>query len=226
MYKGVLLYLDTHSTIWTASTPIAEQLVALKATITEISEKGLVKQQKNPKGYTKAKHVALDSMMSLAHTLALRVKAYAKKESNEILLQKVSFTESTLKRGTATEIINRCTMIAAAATEHLPGLAAYKVTGAEVDALLLAVETAKPKTAERDTVTGERISIVAALVPLFTYAKEQAKDLDDLVEAMLGDEHKDFVTGYFALRRVNNRRGGQRRMEAALPVIEEVSLRA
>jgi hypothetical protein len=108
-------------------------------------------------------------------------------------------------------VINRCILIADAATENIAGLTDYKVTADDVTALNNAIEAARPKAAERDSVGSERTAITEDLPQLFSDAREQAIELDDLIEGLVDDA--DFVESYFAVRRVNDRRGGKSQPE-------------
>lgn len=213
MYNAVLRYMDDHSDAWATITLIADKKSEMAESIAEISGKGIIQQQKNPKGYTSDKNAALETMTGLAYKIALRVKAFARKNRNAVLLQAVSYSQFALETGPETEMINRCALIAGAATDNLGSLSAYKVTADDIEALTDAIDAARPKSAERDAVGGERTAITGNLQQLFSEAREHATELDDLVEGLVDDP--DFVESYFAVRRINDRRGGRSQQEKA-----------
>lgn len=207
MYNTVLQYMDDHSTAWATITPIADKKSELAAAINVISSKGVTQQQKTTQGYTSDKNTAMETMIGLAYKIALRIKAFAKKNNNAVLLNTVGYSEHSLEKGPEAEVINRCILIASAAKENVAGLAPYKVSAADIKALNNAIETARPKTAERDSVSSERTAITGSLPQLYANAREMASDLDDLVEGLADDA--GFIDGYFAARRINDRGHGK-----------------
>jgi hypothetical protein len=114
-----------------------------------------------------------------------------------------------LESGPVTEVINRCNIIAAAAQKNLASLANYKVAAADITALPNAINNAQPKTAERDAARAARRGVTLTLPSLFSRENEEASDLDDLIEALIDEEHEDFTMGYFAARRISDTRGGK-----------------
>jgi hypothetical protein len=92
-------------------------------------------------------------------------------------------------------------------------LAGYKVAAADITALRDAINNALPKTAERDAASAARRGVTLTLPSLFSQANEEASDLDDLIEGLVDEEHEDFITGYFAARRINDTRGGKSKKE-------------
>jgi hypothetical protein len=211
MYKGILNYMNTYTDVWNDVELITEQHSTLNDTIALLGEKVLEQQQKDPAGYTKAKKEALNRVVSLAYIMALKLKSYAKATDNAVLLQKVQYSDSNLERGSESEVINRCSLIAAAAAEHLEQMTAYRLTEGSINELKGCITLVKAKIAERDVVTGERVSITSTLPQLFRQAQEQIANLDDLIRVLIDESKRDFISGYFAIRRVNNRRGGPRR---------------
>jgi len=211
MYNAVLQYLDENSGIWSDITPVADKQAQLQTLINSISSKSEEQQGRSSGGYTAAKNVAMDNMVDLAYKLALKVKGYAKKTGDEVLLQWVDFSMSKLGTGTSTEVINRCKLITSAAEKNLAALADYKVTEADLTALHDAINNAVPKKAERDSVNAARRGVTLSLPTLFSQAGKEANNLDDLMKGLIANE--DFVTGYFAARRINDMRGGRNKKE-------------
>ena len=211
MYNAVLQYLDENFEIWHNVTPVANQQAHLKSIVVSINNKSEEQQGKSTEGYTASKIVAMDTMVNLAYKMALRIKGYAKKGGNEVILQSVDFSMSELQSGPPTEIINRCKIIAATAQANLAYLTDYKVTATDITALRDAINNAIPKAAQRDAAGAERSGITLTLPALFSDAGEEANDLDDLVEGLIDNE--DFVTGYFAVRHINDMRGGKSKKE-------------
>jgi hypothetical protein len=99
MYNAVLQYMDDHSETWTTIIPIADKKSELANSVNTITGKGIIQQQKNTHGYTSDKNAAMEIMTGLAFKMALRVKAFAKKNHNAVLLQVVDYSEMPLKQG-------------------------------------------------------------------------------------------------------------------------------
>src|SRR4051812_22891250 len=112
MYNAVLNYLDENTGTWTGVMPIEEKKNELAAIVATIDSKSQDQQEKSPVGFTAAKNIAMDTMVQQAHKTALRVKGYAKKIGDTLLLHSVDFSLNDLENGPAKEIINRCTIIA------------------------------------------------------------------------------------------------------------------
>ena len=115
MYNAVLQYLDENFEIWHNVTPVANQRAHLKSIVDSINGKSEEQQGKSTTGYTASKIVAMDTMVSLAYKMALKIKGYAKKTGNKVILQSVDFSISRLQSGSSREVINRCKIIAATA---------------------------------------------------------------------------------------------------------------
>jgi hypothetical protein len=126
MYNAVLQYLDEHADTWSDITPVTEKQAELRATVNSINNKSEEQQEKSTEGYTASKNAAMDTMVNLAYKMALKIKGYAKKAGDKVLLQSVDFSMSDLESGPVTEVINRCRIIAAAAQKNLASLPAIK----------------------------------------------------------------------------------------------------
>ena len=209
MYNAVLAYLDENIVIYMGIAPIVEQKTALAYTIDLIKTNSQNQQEKSPEGFTAAKNNAIETMINKAYKIALKVKSYAKKTGNAVLLKSVDFSMHDLESGSETEIINRCKIIANAADANIANLTNYKVVAQDVADLNTAITGAMPKAAQRDVVGSERHSITLNLPSLFSQAREQALDLDDLIEGLIDEESQEFIDGYFSVRRINDRRGGR-----------------
>jgi hypothetical protein len=207
-------FLDDYSQIWSNLLPMAELKEELSMTLVDLNVKLQEQHLKNPKGYTQAKNAAMATMNHRAIRLALKLKSYAKRTNNPVLKQMVDFSESELEIGSDIEKINRCRFIAETATQHLTQLTAYLVTDLEIDALTEAIGIAAPITAQRDSLTGERRSVTGTIQELFEKAQGQITDIDDLVKCLVSEENSNFISGYFSVRRINNRRGSSSKKEA------------
>src|SRR4051794_13412363 len=108
MYNAVLDYLDENADTWTGTMPIEEKINELAATVANIHSKSQDQQEKSPAGFTAAKNVAMDTMVQQAHRTALKVKGYAKKTGDTLLLHSVDVSLHDLQNGPEKEIINHC----------------------------------------------------------------------------------------------------------------------
>ena len=220
MYNAVLQYLDENSGIWNNVTPVADKQAQLKMIVNSVNSKSEEQQEKSTNGYTAAKNAAVNAMVNLAYKMALKVKGYAKKTDDEVTLQSVDFSMSELENGPSTEVINRCRIIATTAQKKLAGLADYKVTASDVTALQDAINNAVPKKAERDAVGAARRGVTLTLPSLFSQARKEVSDLDDLIEGLIED-NEDFISGYFAVRRINDIPASKSKKEEQIEAVKQ-----
>src|SRR4051794_40958568 len=108
MYDAVLEYLDDSTAVWTGIIPVEEKKTELATTVATIHSKSQDQQEKSPEGFTAAKNSAMDIMIQQAYKVSLKVKAYAKKVGDSVLLHSVDISLRELERGPEKETINRC----------------------------------------------------------------------------------------------------------------------
>lgn len=205
MFKAVLAHLDSKPAGWNTLPALAELVEQFRAFTNAMIQLGLTQSERNTMGYTLDKDAQLEDMCELTYQLLLKIRPYARKTKNNVLLQAVDYAPTSLRTGAESEIITRCQLIHNQATTHLAGLAAYMVTEAELNAVQAAIDTFKPLSGARDAISGERTTATANIPVMMNQAKETLASIDDLVEALVKDS--PFVETYQQVRQVIDRGG-------------------
>jgi hypothetical protein len=159
----------------------------------------------NPAGYTKRKDAHMFEILEHAFQLSLKLRSYAKVTQDHVLQEAVDYSYTALERGPQQLVLQRCQRIAQHARDHLPELAAYRVTEEEVTALEQLLSMTEPMTPARNVILGSRKTATGNIPELIGQARKQLDTLDDLVEGIIDDE--TFVSTYFNVRQVNERVG-------------------
>lgn len=202
MYNTVLANLDRNAAIWEENSLILAEVELFRNVAQTISNEGFKQTEKNPKGFTQDKDAQLELMCELTYELVIKIRPYARKIKNNVLLQAVDHSISDLKKGSAEAIINRCQLIHDKGQEFLAALSAYQVTAEGLAEVKASIEKFKPMIAHRNSIGDERAAATQNLPLLFSQAREHLQSLDDLIESQVGN--KDFVNSYFQSRRITS----------------------
>jgi hypothetical protein len=205
MYQSVLSHLDQFPAVWNQLAPITPVVDNLRKTVADLLAQSQLQEQNNTAGHTKNKDAHLYKLVEQAYQLSLKLRAYAKVNSDNVLLQDVNYSYSALESGAEQLVLQRCQRIAQHARNKLADLAAYQVTEADVTTLEQLLHDAPSLTPARNVVAGARKTATDSIPELVTQARHQLDVLDDLVEGMIM-EHA-FVSTYFNLRQVYDRVG-------------------
>jgi hypothetical protein len=165
----------------------------------------MTQAERSTVGYTKDRNGQLHAMCDLAYGLLLKIRSYARISNNQVLLHAIDYSESHLRRGRETEVINRCQMIHDKGQEHQAALADFMVTPDVLAHLHTAIQNFSPLSAKRDIVLGERATATANIPSLIESVRNELLTLDDLIEGLVRD--KDFVTTYIQVRQIIDRTG-------------------
>lgn len=202
MYNTVIAQMDRTPAMWQENTLITYEISAFKNLVQTIANEGFKQTEKNPKGFTQDKDAQLEIMCGLTYQMLIKIRPYARKTKNNVLLQAVDHSMSDLKSGTTEATINRCQLVHDKGIEFLAALSPYQVTTEGLTELKAAIEKFKPMIAQRNNIGDERAAATQNLPNLFAQAREHLQSLDDLVESMIADQ--DFINTYFQARRITN----------------------
>jgi hypothetical protein len=216
MFLAVLKFLDDNNAGWNNSSIISNEVQDFRNTLQSIQEAAVGQQSADRIGYTKKKDQDLEKLVDLAYKLALRVKNYAVKINDPVLMQAVDFSKTGLLAGTEKEAVNRCLNIAAkAATVAGTASPDYKITPELITQVTDTAALITPETAERDVQHGMHANATSGLTALVSTAHTQLKQLDDLIEADADEDSTDFVRKYFIMRRTFDHKDGGKKVVAA-----------
>lgn len=211
--QGVLAHFDGATTLgWGAKRVLDESVQIVRALTNGIAQAGLTQQEMATHGFTLDKDNQLLLVGKLTLTLIYGLRPLAKKTNDRGLLEKVDFEPSTVTRGPALTVANRCQLIHDLAKERMTVLEDFGVSQAHLDAQQVAIDTFKPLVGLRDTMSAKRQAATARIPVMDKQLREQLDILDDLTQNLIDDT--DFKAAYRELRnRVDTRKRGKAKKE-------------
>ncbi|MDR0572601.1 MAG: hypothetical protein LBG96_00975 [Tannerella sp.] len=210
MSNAVLVHFDNNAQVWTGIRIVVECVGKLRTILIDITDTATIQSKNNPVGHTASKEQAREELEDLVYRTALRVRSYAGIVGDEVLLEKMRFSRSSLDRMGINDLLTHSRLILDACVPHLPALGEYQVDQITVDELQQRIEQTSHLYAQRDTVIDQRMEATARLQRLFDELRKQLKTLDDLVEGYIDDYV--FAATYFNARRIHdlkNRKQGK-----------------
>jgi hypothetical protein len=200
MIDGTVVYLNKSTTEWNNEAAIVESVDYILERKKKIDAEVKDILQKQTVGITDQLYAGLGKAIDLAYIMAKRIKVYARKTGNLMLVRDVDYAKTEMDDGTFKAIIDRLWLVAKRGEEHLTDLAAYKVKPTDVADLNTAIDSIKDKPAMRKSMTGENVESTASIKLMLKEILDKINDeLDDEIEALC--ENEEFVEGYFAVRR-------------------------
>lgn len=161
MYYSTGQVLGENSAIWSGTAAMVTLKTEFDANITSI-EAALAVQVKDITGHTKAKAVALDTMINKTLQVAGAAMAYAEATKNPGLAEEMNLSASELRNYRDAVVAQRCQGVHVSATTNLAALAGYGVAAADltelqanIDAYLALVASPRTKIVTRSTKTAE-----------------------------------------------------------------------
>lgn len=203
MYKAVLAHLDTRPSLWNTSAPLTKVIFSLRTFVVALHQQSLTQAERTTVGYTQDKDGQMQHMCDLAYAMLLKIRSYAKISNNKALLYAINYSESEIRRGAETQIINRCQTIHNKGQEHLADLADFLVTKKDLSELQNTIDAVKPLSAQRDAIANERVTATANISMLIDGARAELDKLDDLIEGLIKD--KNFINTYRQSRQIIDR---------------------
>jgi hypothetical protein len=205
MSNAVLKHFDSNQPVWTNIRVVADGVRLLRNTLTDIAGTATKQGENNPVGHTAAKEHSRDKLEGLVYQTALRVRSYAGIESDDVLLEKMRFSRSSLDNLGINDLLTRSRIVLDACVAHLPVLSNYQVDQNTVAELQQLIDQTAQLYALRDTVIDQRMEATTRLQNLISQTRKQLKTLDDLVEGYVEDDV--FVATYFNARRIHDLKG-------------------
>jgi hypothetical protein len=205
MSHAVLTHFDNNVSAWSGIRVVSDGVGKLRITLTSITNAATKQGENNPVGHTAAKEHARDGLEGLVYLTALRVRSYARTADDDVLLEKVHFSRSTLDILGINDLLTRSRLVLDACVAHLSALTDYQIDKKTIADLQQRIDQTAQLYALRDTVIDQRMEATAHLQQLFGQARKQLKTLDDLVEGYVEDDA--FVATYFNARRIHDLRG-------------------
>ncbi|QHT67260.1 hypothetical protein GXP67_11730 [Rhodocytophaga rosea] len=203
MCKAVLAHLDSKPAVWNGFSPLVSVVHNFRTSVLALHQQNMTQAERSTVGYTKDRNDQLNAMCDLAFNLLLKIRSYARITNNQVLLHAIDYSESHLRRGRETEVINRCQLIHDRGKEHLVALSDFVVTPDMLTQLQRAIDTFSPLSAKRDIILGERTTATANIPLLIENIRKELRTLDDLIAGLIAD--KDFVTTYGQVRQIVDR---------------------
>lgn len=205
-------------------------LPALKAAKEELDQQiasiqTLAQVQSQKSGGAADKAQTLQELIDTAFEVAAAVRAYAVAEQDSELAAKLDYSRTDVSHGRDHEVIARCQIIHAIATEHVASLADCGITPAKLTALNKKIEAfrlaqTKPRQGRTTSSAATR-----ALPELFRLADEVlSKRLDGLMVQFRASDVA-FFNEYEAARTVLDMRGGRavKESESKEPALQKAA---
>jgi hypothetical protein len=211
MTQAVLTHTESKPEVWNTIPPVATAVQELRTHVQAILQEGYTQAERQTTGHTGQKNAQFESLCDAAYSLMLKIRAYAKRQQNQVLLQAVGYSKSELCRKPEADVINRCQAIHDRGQENLSKLADYQVTKDGLKKFQAAILAYKPLTAKRDLVSSERNTATANIVELLDKARMILDEMDDLMEGVVTDT--TFVHTYQQTRKTFNRGGRSEKKE-------------
>lgn len=205
MCKAVLAHLDSKPVVWNVFSPIVNVVHTFRSLVHDLHQQNMTQAERSTVGYTKDRNGQLQAMCDLAYNILLKIRSYARISNNQVLLHAIDYSESHLRRGRETEVINRCQLVHDKGQEYLTSLSDYMVTPQMLTQLQSAIHTFSPLSAKRDIILGERVTATANIPSLIENVRKELLTLDDLIAGLVTD--KNFVTTYWQVRQIIDRGG-------------------
>lgn len=203
MFRAVVALLESKPSEWSTLTPVVEVVNATKTILSQVDQTMKNQVEHNPVGYTQQKETRMEAMLKSSFKLASKLKAFAKRSNNQVLLAAVDHSVTSLERGSEIEVIKRCQNIAKKAVEFLPLLTDYMVTQTEIDQLNISIAEVEPIVSKRDAVLSERKTATSGIPELIREGRKQLEILDDMIDGMIDND--ELVESYFNARKINDR---------------------
>jgi hypothetical protein len=193
--------LNSHQSVWSANAGFSAAANAL-INATKTDAIALIGQQGTKSiGTTAAKQEARAAMGAELAQMASGIALYARTAGNAQLRTEASLTPSRIKAATDDALIGMVTRITRLATEHLPVLAPFGITAADVSALSAKGDAYAPLIGAPARVRQTAAEATAALTALIGDMRANLDTMDDYM-ILWSKTAPEFHTEYFFARRI------------------------
>jgi hypothetical protein len=180
---------------------IADGLQNLKEIVTLIKTTAIKQQEYNSKGHTVVKERSRNELENYLYRTALRLRSYARITDNDVLIVKLTYSQSKLNRMRHNDLLSYSRMAVSACEEFLPNLEIYQINRHVLNELSQIIEQTASLT-ERDTIVDKGVETTASLESFFTLARYRIKILEDFLESYVEDN--TFISRYFNFRKIHD----------------------
>lgn len=213
----VITHMHSNESIWKNNPLLSEEVTSLEEVYATVQTEGYHQIQRDAVGFTKVKNAQLALVSDLTYQLVQKVRPFARKTNNMVLLHAVDHSRSEL-RASKGKGIGKCQLVLDSALEYIKELAPYKVTKKSLDELQEAIDKYKPMEAQRNHVEDFRKTATININSLLSKAKEHLKNLDDLIPSLISEQ--DFVTTYFECKKVDKIASRKSKSDTEPPAME------
>lgn len=212
MLKAVTALFTNSENIWIDIQPVNESFSDFQNTVNLIDSIAFKQQNNRTTDYPLHKRQQRIQLVDKTYALAIKLRAYAKKNHNDLLKKSVDFSMSSLELSTDQELINVCQIIHSKGVEYRAQTFDYKITNFALSELQSIIDSYKPMDEQQDTSETEHSVATDDLESLFGFARETLDILDDEVEALIEDE--TFLSSYHEARKTSDRKRSAELREA------------
>lgn len=204
MFKAVVASFQNAQSTWTVSAPVSESFTTFQALVNQIESTALKQEESKTTGYTSEKNQQKDLLAEKAYSIVLKLRAFAKRNNNEVLKKAIDISLSSLKQHADQQVVSQCQIIHDKGKKHQVEASAYNITDPDLAELQTLIDGFKPLAGFRDAVSDQLSVATDGLDSLFGQARETLDILDDEVEALIQDAN--FVAAYFEARKTTDRK--------------------
>lgn len=199
MYRAVRDVLSSHQNDWAGIPAFGTAFTAFNDSLSQLIIKGQ-EQKEVITGITRNKHQVIEEAVAKALKMKNALKTFAAVNNDIILLEKVDFGKTYLRKGAQITILGRVSRILQLAQEHETALEAFGITAADIQDFQTKVA------AMQQLLVAPRLAIVGRK-QITSEIHELVRTLDDLIEfqldpmvKVLKDTAPEFSRLYFDAR--------------------------
>lgn len=203
MEKEAVSYVWKNEIVWSQKTVIVATVKTLQQNERDLDAAYKAQDSNDPGGYIDQKNMKINVFYRKIFKLGSKLSFYAKNVDDRVLLNDVSFAETSFNKVTEKEALIQCNTIIKRGIEYLDKTAEYDVTADELESLgaeLAILEQMKPTIG---VITNDRKSATRSIKDLISEAHTELDKLDDAFVGMIDND--DFIDGWFAIRKIKGR---------------------
>jgi len=189
MVKAVIASLVKDQQAWSSEPEIVTEMASVQSDYQTAETLAVDLSGKNPKSYTTATNESYEQMLVLCIQLCHRMRVYAHRLNDSIVLSFFKYNRYTIIKGSRTEVVDRCTAMINEAQKILPQVANFKVDQAFLDSIRLTISDYGTKTdAHSNLVQDKKVKNQQSLPDVVHSIRQHLTVLDDLVEGFIDDQ--------------------------------------
>ena len=203
MYEGLLTLLQSNLAKIQTIGGFSEAVTELAAVITDVKTKSAEVDSVSV-GKTTTKYDAEDALVSELIPVCSALYIYGRKQKNAEIKERVSITETKLRRMRDTELSAYGNAIADMATANARGIALYGITDAKIALLRTKAQTYNTAIGVKESSVADRKGARGTMGELFDQADEILNEEIDRFMEMLRPAETELYNKYFSARVVKD----------------------